>query len=190
MDQIKVYERLINCNKEFQISMKKRLSQYLMMIFCISVFTGCVSTKKLSLRNDLVRTENKLGINLTKWDNLEFYVECSNWLGTSYRHGGMSKNGVDCSGFTNVIYNNVFNKKLERSSHLIYSKNCRRISKSSLKPGDLVFFRTGKSRKIDHVGIYLKDNKFIHASPRGGVRVDSLNDKYYKMTYYKSGRVR
>ena len=159
-------------------------------IVILFVFSGCVSTKTLYLRGEMARTENKLGVSLKKSDNLELFVNSASWLGTKYKYGGTTKNGVDCSGFTNAIYQEVYGKQLERSSDLIYKKNCKRIRKGSLKPGDLVFFRTGSSKKIDHVGIYLKQNRFIHASTKGGVRVDSMNDKYYKLTYYRSGRVR
>ena len=163
-----------------------KLSAYIILII---LSTSCISSKKLALRDQMFRTETKLGIELSKRDKLELFVECSNWIGTPYKHGGMSINGADCSGFTNAIYKSVYNKNLERNSHQIYKKNCRRIYKRSLKPGDLVFFRSGSSRKIDHVGIYLKDNRFIHAATRGGVRVDNLNDKHYRTTFYRAGRV-
>ena len=89
------------------------------------------------------------------------------------------------------VYSAVYNKKLERSSASILSKNCKRIKQKELKQGDLVFYATGKSRKkVNHVGIYLKDNKFVHASSSRGVIVSSLKEPYYTRTFVTAGKVK
>ena len=103
--------------------------------------------------------------------------------------GATLKKGCDCSGFVSQVYKAVYGKSLERNSAAIRDKNCSKIRRSQLRTGDLVFFKTGSSRKINHVGIYLKDNKFIHASSSKGVIVSSLEEKYYIRTYVCSGRV-
>ena len=79
---------------------------------------------------------------------------------------------------------------LQRSSDLIYEKNCEKIKKNDLQEGDLVFFSTGRSKKINHVGIYLKSDKFVHASSSRGVIVSDLDESYYVRTYVSSGRVK
>ena len=64
-------------------------------IVILFVFSGCVSTKTLYLRGEMARTENKLGVSLKKSDNLELFVNSASWLGTMYKYGGTTKNGVD-----------------------------------------------------------------------------------------------
>jgi cell wall-associated NlpC family hydrolase len=70
-------------------------------------------------------------------------------------------------------------------------KNCRKISRRKLKEGDLVFFNTSKSKSyVNHVGIYLKENKFLHASTLKGVNVSNLDEDYYRKTWICGGRVK
>lgn len=94
-------------------------------------------------------------------------------------------------GFVWQVYRRVYGKNLERSSDDQAKKDVHKVGKGGLKPGDLVFFRTSqKSKKIDHVGIFLKDGYFVHASTSKGVIVSSLNEDYYKRTWQKGGRVK
>jgi lipoprotein Spr/probable lipoprotein NlpC len=65
----------------------------------------------------------------------------------------------------------------------------KRVSKSEVKEGDLIFFRRGPGKPIYHVGIYLKNNKFVHSASNGGVRISSLKEAYYSRNYYAAGRV-
>ena len=118
------------------------------------------------------------------------YDEVKSWIGTPYKYGGNNKRGVDCSGFVVQVYKKVYGVSLQRSSDLIYEKNCEKIKKNDLQEGDLVFFSTGRSKKINHVGIYLKSDKFIHASSSRGVIVSDLDESYYVRTYVSSGRVK
>ncbi len=88
------------------------------------------------------------------------------------------------------IYKSVYQLNLERNSAMMKEKNCREIRRNQLNTGDLVFFATSGNRKrINHVGIYLKDNKFIHASSSRGVIVSDLDESYYQRTYVCSGQV-
>lgn len=118
------------------------------------------------------------------------YDEVKSWIGTPYKYGGNNKRGVDCSGFVVQVYKKVYGVSLQRSSDLIYEKNCEKIKKNDLQEGDLVFFSTGRSKKINHVGIYLNSDKFIHASSSRGVIVSDLDESYYVRTYVSSGRVK
>ena len=81
---------------------------------------------------------------------------------------------------------------LARSSADMLKPNCKKVSRANLKEGDLVFFRTGKGRKKvpNHVGIYLKNGKFIHTSTSNGVIVSSLSEPYYVRTWLTGGRVK
>ncbi len=109
-------------------------------------------------------------------------------LGTRYRWGGTSRGGVDCSGFVQKVFreNGV---SLPRTSRDMSGVGTR-VSKSDLKPGDLVFFHTGRSTRINHVGVYIGGGKFTHASSgKGRVRTDSLNDGYYQRKFATSKRI-
>lgn len=124
-------------------------------------------------------------------DNQALYQEIKSWLGTPYAGGGHTKHvGTDCSGFVMEIYLTVYGMQLERRGSLMYSNNCVAINKSQLSEGDLVFFHDGSGTRISHVGIYLKDNKFAHASSSRGVIIDDLGSDYYLRHYYGAGRIK
>lgn len=170
--------------------MKKNYFSYLLIVFAF-LFTGCKSKFQAVDKHHIARAEARLGIPIKKSDPLPLFLEAAAWVGTPYRAGGMTKKGTDCSGMTYSIYKEVYKKKLSRNSHDMYKDNCVRIRrKRKLKGGDLVFFRTTGSRRITHVGIYLKDDYFIHASTKRGVQINRLNEPYYQKTYYRSGRVK
>ncbi|MCF6240668.1 MAG: C40 family peptidase [Bacteroidales bacterium] len=133
-------------------------------------------------------SSKKLGVNLSGKENKELIKTMSEWKGTPYKYGGTSKQGVDCSGFVSSVYKEVYGKKLHRTSRDMYKYDVKKISKNNLKCGDLLFFKTS-GKKVSHVGIYIADNKFIHAASKGVV-INDLDESYYKKTYYKSGRVK
>lgn len=110
------------------------------------------------------------------------------YRGVRYRYGGSSRSGFDCSGFTSFVYqrNGI---SLPHNAAAQFSRG-QRVSPSERKPGDLVFFSTTR-RGISHVGIYVGDGKFVHASSGGGrVRVDSLTSGYYAKRYRGTRRIR
>lgn len=109
-------------------------------------------------------------------------------LGVRYRYGSMSRSATDCSGFTTQVFK-AHGIKLPRTSRE-QSKHGASVAKSQLKQGDLVFFRTRGGSRVSHVGIYIGDGKFIHASSSGGsVRTDTLNSGYYDRRYAGARRV-
>ncbi|HEY8783904.1 MAG TPA: NlpC/P60 family protein [Mucilaginibacter sp.] len=127
-----------------------------------------------------------MGVALSATSNMKLFHFVYDWIGTPYRFGGSSKNGIDCSAFTKELYSQVFNMDIERNSRDIFSM-VSPINKDDLKEGDLVFFKI-HSRRISHVGIYLGNNRFAHASSRG-VAISSLDDAYYKRYFYRGGRM-
>ncbi len=108
------------------------------------------------------------------------------WRNTPYVLGGVSKRGSDCSGFTQHVFLQ-FNTKIPRTT-VAQLHSGRKIPKKDLRPGDLVFFRTGHGPNAMHVGIYLSNSRFIHLSTRGGVREVSLNETYWSKRYIGAAR--
>lgn len=139
-------------------------------------------------KKEIRQLSEKLGIRIRNAEDVPLYREAVKWLGTRYRWAGNSSKGVDCSGLTSILIRTVYNKELSRSSHLIANELSQEIDTDNLRPGDLVFFSTRRYKRINHVGVYLGDRQFIHAS-RKGVVVSSLDDQYYTRTLKKAGRL-
>jgi cell wall-associated NlpC family hydrolase len=117
-------------------------------------------------------------------ESLKKYV--TSWMGTRYKHGGISRKGVDCSGFTLVTYKELFGKKLPRTVKEQVQKGLA-VDKGFLQPGDLVFFKISVFQK--HVGIYLENDLFVHASRSNGVMISRLDDTYWKQRYWQAKRI-
>ena len=111
------------------------------------------------------------------------------WYGVPYRLGGNDRKGVDCSAFSQSFIAALYGLSISRTSREQYS-NCKRIKKDELEEGDLVFFYTQKRKVISHVGVYLRNNKFVHASASSGVTISDLGDPYFAKRFIGAGRVR
>lgn len=109
------------------------------------------------------------------------------WRGTPYDYGGLSRDGVDCSGFVYATYRSRFGIVLPRTT-AGQSRIGRHVARDDLRPGDLVFFRIGGKGR--HVGIYLDDRRFVHASTSQGVTLSDLANPYWDAHYWKAVRVR
>ena len=108
------------------------------------------------------------------------------WYGTRYRYGGTTKSGIDCSAFVQAIYLSAFAVSLPRTARDQY-RNSQIVSATQIKTGDLVFFNT--TGGISHVGIYLQNNKFVHASTSYGVTISDMFDPYYLRRFIGVGRI-
>ncbi|HTN44911.1 MAG TPA: NlpC/P60 family protein [Flavipsychrobacter sp.] len=118
--------------------------------------------------------------------NLSLYGFIDDWYGVRYRLGGDSKKGIDCSAFVRKMYENVFCVNLLRTACEQFSM-CRFVTNTdSVKEGDLVFFKT-KGSRISHVGVYLMNNFFVHASSSRGVMISSLDEVYWERRYAGAG---
>lgn len=115
--------------------------------------------------------------------------EAQGWIGTRYVYGGESKRGTDCSGLVMRVYDNVCGLKLPRSTRE-QVKYCTKVARNKMRPGDLVFFASGKKDdKVFHVGLYIGDGKMIHASSSRGVTVSGFDSGYWSERYFTGGRV-
>ena len=114
--------------------------------------------------------------------------QLNGWHGTPYRYGGMSRRGVDCSGFVSLTFRDRFELQLPRETSQ-QAQIGTEIDKDDLLPGDLVFFKTGAGESGLHVGIYDTDNQFIHASTSRGVMRSSLDNVYWRKKFWQARRI-
>lgn len=120
--------------------------------------------------------------------NVPLYNNIDEWYGTRYKLGGTTKKGIDCSAFVQAIFVSTFGITLPRTARDQY-KTVKRISRTELKEGDLLFFNTRGRGYISHVGIYLQNNKFVHASVSGGVVISDMFEPYYVKKFAGAGRI-
>jgi cell wall-associated NlpC family hydrolase len=117
--------------------------------------------------------------------DIALYKSISNWYGTRYNYGGTSHRGVDCSSLMQHLNTESWGRSIPRTAFLQY-RATPRISRDELQEGDLIFFNT--TGGVSHVGMYLKNDMFVHASSSKGVTISSLNEKYYTSRYIGAGR--
>ncbi len=153
------------------------------MIFLILSCSAC-RVKKASRAAKHTERKELSEIHVKK----DLRKEVNNWLGTPYKYGGTSKKGVDCSGLVNAIYTAVYEIKLPRTSKEMYNSS-KHIKMKDLREGDLIFFNY-EGKGVSHVGIYLNDNKYVHASSKKGVVISDITDSYVKKKIVGAGRVR
>lgn len=127
-----------------------------------------------------------LNVAVEQLTNLKLLETIDEWYGTRYRYGGSTKDGIDCSAFACTLMTAAFGLTLPRTSREQYDAS-QRIDRNELKEGDLVFFNTRGN--ISHVGVYLNNNKFVHASTTAGVMISDLGEDYYAHRYRGAGRV-
>jgi lipoprotein Spr len=131
---------------------------------------------------------NLLGVAPTELTNMQLLLQMEKWFGTQYCFGGSTDSCIDCSSFTQVILRDVYNIKIPRNSQQQYDASTK-IEPENLKEGDLVFFNTvSASMIITHVGVYVCNNKFVHASTSKGVTINDLSEKYFAKAYRGAGR--
>ena len=171
--------------------------KYLIYVICIFILIGCRQHKSTSTTyisdnksySSIKKTySEKLGISEANIKNEKLYRFIDEWYGVKYVFGGKDKNGIDCSALVFTLYANVFNKHISSTTKSLRDESLK-IKESDLKEGDLVFFITDGS-KISHIGVYLQNHKFLHASSKKGVMISDLNEPYFKHNFHSAGRIK
>jgi lipoprotein Spr len=119
--------------------------------------------------------------------NTKMFEFIDGWYGTPYRLGGTTKKGIDCSAFSQFLFAAVYGASIPRTAREQY-KLTNRISRTDLKEGDLIFFNTRGG--VSHVGVYLQNNKFVHAATSGGVMISDIFDEYWVKKFIGVGRMK
>ncbi len=119
--------------------------------------------------------------------NPYLYYKVYDWAGTRYQYAGKSKKGIDCSGFVTEMYKEIYCIHLSGGSGSIWNL-VKPVEKEELQEGDILFFKIRRGQ-ISHVGVYLGNNKFAHASVNAGVVISDMDEDYYKKYFFKGGRI-
>lgn len=173
---------------------------YYICVLCIALsVVACKSFQSISKKDvsDKGHTTTKsikkkyaelLQVSESDIKNTDLYQFINHWYGVPYKYAGKDKNGIDCSGLTAMLYHQVYHMTITPSTKALINE-VKKIKTSDLKEGDLVFFNI-KSSTASHVGVYLQNQKFVHASSSKGVMISDLNEAYFKKYFYSAGRVK
>ncbi|GAD89561.1 MULTISPECIES: C40 family peptidase [Vibrio] len=163
-------------------------TQTLVTLVAVFLLTACASgpennpTARVNIKQIDVQLEKN--VPHKKSDALFHFYKT--WHKTPYRYGGNSRKGVDCSGFVKIAFSQLFHQSIPRTTHL-QSHIGTQIDYEDRQYGDLVFFKTGYN--MLHVGFYLEDNSFMHASSSKGVIISRLDSPYWADTFWQIRRV-
>ncbi|MZI93215.1 peptidase P60 [Vibrio sp. CAIM 722] len=153
-------------------------------IISVLFITGCSSSPNLTQQ---IRADKNTLHTPAEQRELPLFSVYENWQGVPYRWGGTTQSGVDCSAFVQIAYREAWDFQLPRTttkqSHVGIA-----IKEQQAKYGDLVFFKIG--RKSEHVGIYLGNHRFMHASSSKGVIISRLDNPYWANTFWQFRRIR
>lgn len=118
-------------------------------------------------------------------DNLYRFIDV--WMGVPHLSGGITKTGIDCSGFTLILQREIYHRSVARIANQM-AEQVKRKFEEDLREGDLVFFDFN-GQKFSHVGVYLQNNKFVHSSTGKGVIISDLKDPWYYKYFTRAGSV-
>lgn len=164
----------------------------------LSACSGTHSSNTESAQTEMHAVKDKDGLLLqASQDEFEAMVrnvdikskimdQYADWKGVRYRLGGDSKRGIDCSAFVQLTFREQFGLNLPRSTYE-QEDTGKKIQRNKLRPGDLVLFGAGSTGR--HVGIYLGNNQFVHASTSSGVMISNLTEAYWTKRYREGRRV-
>jgi cell wall-associated NlpC family hydrolase len=148
----------------------------------IALLQGCAGP---SLNTPAVTTE-QVAPSPEQQTISQLYELHRQWRGTPYRYGGTSRNGIDCSALIQQGFRQYFNQELPRTTGGLLGVGDT-VSADELRPGDLVFFKTGSYGR--HAGIYIENGRFLHASTSRGVMISDMKNPYWKRHYWTARRI-
>lgn len=166
----------------------RNIDMKILLLVILFFIIGCTPNSRFSNTSEEKQKNNSTQpLGLSTNQNIRLGTILQSYLGRPYAGKSKYEKGLDCSGFTSEVFKKYNNIKLPRTSRDQFEAGSQ-ISRSSLKYGDLLFFRT-EGNKISHVGIYLEKNKFIHASSSYGVIISSMLEKYWNKRYAGARRI-
>ncbi|HTN00082.1 MAG TPA: NlpC/P60 family protein [Pedobacter sp.] len=160
------------------------MKRQLLCLFIIVLLSAC-GTRKANVSTTKAARAAEVMANLKSKDLYRFITA---WTGVRYKLGGMDKQGIDCSGFALILEREIYGLTLPRRSK-DQAETIKRKNKDNLHEGDLIFFSFG-GNEVDHVGVYLNDDFFVHASTTRGVIVDDLTLPIYQKAIVKTGTLK
>ena len=157
---------------------KRYFLQFILLLGLVASLSSCRTSAPRLDYQALARASILLGVDINMEDNHKLYLEAADWIGVPY------------SGLVYQVYRKVYRTQVPRNTEDL-KKESNKVAKRNLREGDLVFFTSSRSKnKVAHVGIYLKNGKFIHSSTSKGVIVSNLNENYYTKHWISGGRIR
>lgn len=182
IEQISVTPGGVNAKKQYASNSNKPALQSSITTYA-TVSSGIESANWLQVKYSIITD-----INVEQLNDIALLSNIEKWWGTRYCMGGTGDYCIDCSAFTQTMMQNVYNVNIPRTAQEQYAATDR-VSYMDLRQGDLVFFHT-TGRIISHVGLYLGNNKFVHASTSSGVMISDLTDSYWSGKFMGGGRIK
>ena len=154
---------------------------------CGILLVACSSAASYNSKTSTIKlAEKRVDLSNTRQVKKILDQQYTEWRDVKHHMGGMSKNGIDCSGLVYKTFRTKFGINVPRSTEH-QSHTGQSIKKSQLKAGDMVFFKTGF--KTRHVGMYIDKGDFLHVSSSKGVMISNMKNPYWNDAYWKSQRV-
>jgi len=177
------------------------VARFVAFVLCLALLASCSHQRRTAAKAPspqpaevahatapvILKYATLLEVSESELENVRLYEFVDEWMGTPYSYAGSSHQGIDCSGFVGTLYRTVYQKDLPRTASDM-EKASTDLGKTNLREGDLVFFDIN-GKKGSHVGVYLHNNRFVHASSSRGVIISDLNTAYYKQTFSHGGRL-
>ena len=174
------------------MNFRKSLTVFLLFIFAISacqtrnIISDSSGSRNTKFSGSLLdKYAAVLGVPKSQLSNEKLYRFVDSWMGVPHHIGGMDKSGIDCSGFTLALQKEIYDQRLPRVAGQM-ALQVKRKYEEELQEGDLVFFDF-EGKKFSHVGVYLQNNKFVHASTSKGIIISDLKDPWYYKYFSRAG---
>ncbi len=161
---------------------------FFLLLMVLLTISGCSTRNSVRIAetSSVVRIVSAVRLSDSSTIKDALLKQYAEWHGTPYRMGGLDKRGIDCSGFAYITFRSKLGYSIPRTTKS-QAQSGRYVPLKDLRIGDLVFFKT--SIRYNHVGIYLGDRQFLHASSSKGVMISGLNETYWKKHYWTARRI-